>query len=332
LTLTDSERSIRTKPDAPDVTGLTTTVSDPMAEGPVAHAGSAAPSAVGSTVELVIQPKRGWIAIDWSEMLHFRELLYFLVWRDVKVRYKQTILGFAWALLQPLMQALIAVLIFGAAAGFQDYLPGHVPYLLFALAGQIPWQFFQTGLGQGGMSLVNQQHMITKIYFPRLFLPTSVIGGALVDLVISFTMLAVFMVCYHFSHWQFTPPPQVLLLPLLLIPAAIASLGVAYMLSAVTVTYRDFRFLIPVGSQLWMWMSFVMMPRELILRRPRLAHMEWVLALNPMYGIIQGVRHVLLGMDWVPWHLALGTVVACGMCVLGMFYFRKTERRFADIA
>ena len=142
--------------------------------------------------DLVIQARKGWIAIDWAEMFHYRELLYFLVWRDVKVRYKQTVLGFAWAFLQPLMNSLIAVFIFGTAAGFQKLLPASVPYLLFALAGQIPWQFFSAGLGSGGMSLVNQQHLLTKIYFPRLFLPTGVVGGALVDLLISMTLLIFF--------------------------------------------------------------------------------------------------------------------------------------------
>ena len=145
--------------------------------------------------------------------------------------------------------------------------------------------------------------------------------------------LAVFMVIYHFSHWHFTPPLTILLLPVMMIPAVIASLGVAYMLSAITVTYRDFRFLIPVASQLWMWVSFVMLPQKLLHEHARLLKYEWLLALNPMYGILQAIRHVMLpDMGWTPWHLVMGTIVAIAMCVLGMFYFRKTERRFADIA
>ncbi len=288
----------------------------------------------GSAVqELVIQPKKGWIAIDWAEMYRYRELMYFLVWRDIKVRYKQTVLGLAWALLQPLMQSLIAVFIFGTVAGFQDKLPKQVPYLLFALAGQLPWQFFATGLGSGGMSLINQQHLLTKIYFPRLFLPTGVVGGAVFDLVISLSLLVFFMIVYHFSPtYHFTPSWGLLVLPLLLIPATIATLGVSYFLSAVTVTYRDFRFLIPFMVQIWMQLSFVMFPRELLDTRPKLQHWEWVLAFNPMYGIIQAFRHFALGMAWNPNHLVIGTLVAVVMCVYGMFYFRKTERRFADIA
>ena len=283
--------------------------------------------------EMVIQPKSGWIAIDWAELVRYRELLYFLVWRDVKVRYKQTVLGFAWALLQPLMQSLIAALIFGSAAGFQKLLPATVPYLLFTLVGQIPWQFFSTALGSGGMSLVNQQHLLTKIYFPRLFLPTGVIGGAVFDLAVSFLMVLGFMVIYHFSHWHFTPGPGLLLVPLLMIPAVIVSLGVAYTLSAITVTFRDVRFLVPVASQIWMYLSFVMLPRQLILQSPTWSRYEWILSLNPMYDVLEAIRHFTLpDMSWQPWHLLVGTVVACGIAVFGAFYFRRTERRFADIA
>jgi lipopolysaccharide transport system permease protein len=204
--------------------------------------------------------------------------------------------------------------------------------MLFALAGQIPWQLFSTGLGSGGMALLNQQHLLTKIYFPRLFLPTGVIGGAIFDWAISTGMMFGFMLAYHFSHWHFTPPIGILLLPLLMIPVVICSLGVAYLLSALTVTYRDFRFLVPVASQMWMWLSFVMIPRELLSNGHRFAKWEWVLALNPMYGILEAIRHFTLNLDWHPWHLVSGTATACGMCVLGAFYFRRTERRFADIA
>jgi len=283
--------------------------------------------------EMVIQPKKGWIAIDWGEMFRYRELLYFLVWRDVKVRYKQTVLGFAWAIIQPLMNAVISVLIFGTVANFQKYLdPFAVPYMLFALVGQIVWQFFQTGVSAGGMSLVNQQHLLTKIYFPRLFLPTGVVGGAMVDLALSCAVLLAFAVGYHFSHYHFAFRPEMFLAVLMLVPLAIVSLGMAYLLSAVTVTFRDFRFIIPFMTTLWSTVSFVSIPRELLTTHARFARWEWLLALNPMYGIIEGFRHTLLGMPWNPWHLALGTVLSCGVCVFGAFYFRKTERRFADIA
>jgi lipopolysaccharide transport system permease protein len=291
-----------------------------------------APSFSTPPLELVIRPRRGWIAIDWAEMVRYRELLYFLIWRDVKVRYKQTVLGFAWAVIQPLLNALIAAVIFGSAAGFQKLLPTDVPYLLFSFVGQLPWQLFATGLSMGGMSLMNQQSLLTKIYFPRLFLPTSSVGGALVDFLISFSVMGAFMIVYHFSHYHFTSSWSLLMMPLLIIPTAIAALGVAYLLSAVTVVYRDFRFLIPFMSQIWMQVSFVMLPRELIIQHSRYAGYEWILALNPMYGIIESYRHLVLKMSWNPMHLVIGTLVACAMCIVGMFYFRKTERRFADIA
>jgi lipopolysaccharide transport system permease protein len=283
-----------------------------------------------STHELVIRARTGWIAIDWSEIIRFRELLFFLVWRDVKVRYKQTILGFAWAVLQPLLNAVIATAIFGVAANLGSYLPHDVPYFLFAFIGQIPWQLFAAGMNAGGLSLVNQQHLLTKIYFPRLFIPSAAIGGALFDMLMAFIVLIIFMVGYHFGTSGFTPPWTIVLVPLLIVPTIIAALGMAYTLSALTVTYRDLRFIIPFMVQIWMLLSFVMFPREVMLQR--YGKLEWILSLNPMYGIIQAYRGLALGMNWNPWHLVTGTSIALVLMIFGLFYFRKTERRFADIA
>ena len=315
-----------TPPEAADATTAT------VPSATVAGAGDVAGAAVPFSDEMVIRSRTGWIAIDWKEINRFRELLYFLVWRDVKVRYKQTILGFAWAVLQPLINALIYTLIFGSAAGFAQYLPPGVPYLLFAFIGQLPWQFFSTGMSSGGLSLVNQQHLLTKIYFPRLFLPTSAIGGALFDMLMAGLVLAVFFICYSLGSSSYTPPWTIVFVPLLIIPTMIAAMAMAYTLSALTVTYRDFRFHIPIMVQIWMLMSFVMFPRELLLQRPKLAAWEWVLSLNPMYGIIQAYRGLGLGMDWNPMHLVTGTLVSIALFVFGLFYFRRTERRFADIA
>jgi lipopolysaccharide transport system permease protein len=203
--------------------------------------------------------------------------------------------------------------------------------MLFALVGQVIWQFFQTAISIGGMSLVNQQHLLTKIYFPRLFLPSGVVGGALVDLGISIGLLACFILGYHFTHYHFTPPVRVVLFPLLLVPLVIASLGMAYLVSAVTVTFRDVRFIVPLIIQLWAMVSFVSLPVSLV-QNSRYARWEWVLALNPMYGIIEAFRSAMLGMALNPWHLVTATVVSAALCVFGMFYFRRTERRFADIA
>jgi lipopolysaccharide transport system permease protein len=293
------------------------------------------PSAVepeGETVELVIEPRQGWIGIDWQELFRNRELLYFLVWRDIKVRYKQAVLGVGWAVLQPVVQMVVFTLIFGIAARMKGSLPQGLPYSVFVLSGLLPWTLFVTSLSAGGMSLVNQQHLLTKIYFPRLFIPTSVAGGALVDLGISALMFGVLLLVTGI-----VPTWGVLLLPLLLALTLLVSLGMSFLLSALTVTYRDFRFLIPFMAQIWMWVSFVAFPPSLVEKW----RYRWVLALNPMYPIVAGYRKILLGNvpgleDWmIGWHwnyLALSVVTSIAIFVLGLFYFRKTERRFSDIA
>jgi lipopolysaccharide transport system permease protein len=279
--------------------------------------------------ELVIQPSKGWIGVDWWELWRFRELLYFLVWRDVKVRYKQAILGIGWAILDPILNMILFTAIFGVALNMQNKLPPGLPFAVFIFAGLIPWKLFSTGLTQGGMSLVNQQHMLTKIYFPRLFIPTSSVGSALVDMGLQFVVFAALM-----AYYQYTPAWQtVFVLPLILL-AMVMSSGIAYLLSALTITYRDFRFLIPVASQIWMWLSFIQMPTpESIQNSPK---WQVLLAANPMYGIVAAFRAAItgetiaVGFRWM--YLVSSIVISCGVFVLGLFYFKKTEKRFADIA
>jgi lipopolysaccharide transport system permease protein len=294
------------------------------------------PSAVaepeGETVELVIEPRKGWIGIDWQELFRNRELLYFLVWRDIKVRYKQAVLGVGWAVLQPVVQMVVFTLIVGVAARLNRQLPPGLPYAVFVLSGLLPWTLFVTSLSAGGMSLVNQQHLLTKIYFPRLFIPTSVAGGALVDLGISALLFVVLLLVYGI-----VPTWGVLLLLPLLALTLLVSLGMSFLLSALTVTYRDFRFLIPFMAQIWMWVSFIAFPPSIVEHW----RYRWVLALNPMYPIIAGYRKILLGNvpgleDWmIGWHwnyLAVSVVTSVAIFLLGLFYFRRTERRFSDIA
>jgi lipopolysaccharide transport system permease protein len=279
--------------------------------------------------ELVIQARRGWIAVDWRELWRSRELLYFLVWRDIKVRYKQAVLGIAWAVLQPAVQMLVFTLIFGVAAGFRKSLP-NVPYSVFVLSGLLPWQLFATALSMGGMSLVNQQHLLTKIYFPRLFIPTAVVGGALVDLAVASLLFAAILVaCGIVPTWG------ILLLPALLAVTVAVALGMAYLLAALTVTYRDFRFIVPFLTQIWMWVSFVPLPPEIV----KDSRWKWLLSLNPMYSIIAAWRKVLLGsraedyrIGWDWRYFTVSLLITAGVFVLGLFYFRRTERRFADIA
>jgi lipopolysaccharide transport system permease protein len=278
-------------------------------------------------IETVIEPSRGWIGVNWGEMLRARELLYFLIWRDIKVRYKQAVLGAGWAIIQPVLSMIIFTVVFGVGLSLKRDLPAHVPYAIFVYCGLLPWQLFATALSMGGMSLLAQQNIITKIYFPRLYVPTAVVGGALLDMAISFVIVAIL-----FMWYGIVPPLSIVFLPLLIALTVMLSLGVAYLFSALTVTYRDFRFLVPFLTQVWMWLSFIAFPvPEQFLTHPK---WRWVLTINPMYGIIAGYRKVLLGMDkgWNPTFLIASIVITTGLFVIGLFYFRRTERRFADIA
>lgn len=280
-----------------------------------------------SQAELVIRPRRGWIAVDWRELWNHRELLYFLVWRDVKVRYKQAILGIAWAVLAPIMSVLVFSFIFGRRGlqmntslpeGLQDKTS------LFIFAGLIPWMFLSHGIGTGGLSLVNQQNLLSKIYMPRLFIPASTIGSGLVDMFIASAVFLVWM-----AGMGYTPSPMILLLPLLVLLTVLLSLGLAFVLSAATVTYRDLRFLIPFITQIGMWMSFVIVPHKTMMG----GKWEYLMLLNPFFGVVDAFRSCIFhGWGWRPWHLLASVIWTLGILAFGLFYFRKTERRFADIA
>jgi lipopolysaccharide transport system permease protein len=282
------------------------------------------PDSEASVTELVVRARPGWIGVDWRELIEFRELLYFLVWRDVKVRYKQTALGVAWAIVVPVFTMLIFTVIFGNYAGMKKELPPGLNYAVFVYVGLLPWTFFASAINLGGLSLVNQQALLTKIYFPRLFVPASTVGGALVDMAVSLCVLVIMMCWYHVAPtwdvWALAPLMAVLCL---------ASLGIAFTLSALTVTYRDVRFILPFLVQTWMYLSPVIYPVTIV---P--AKWQWLLALNPMYGVIDGFRSALLGgnQPWQPLNLTLSTLSSLALFLFGLFYFRKTERRFADIA
>jgi lipopolysaccharide transport system permease protein len=267
----------------------------------------------------VIRPRRGWIAIDWRELWEHRELLGFLILRDVSVRYKQTVLGVAWAVIQPVFAMVIFTLIFGTFAKIPS---DGLPYSVFVYAGLLPWTFFTNSVTQAGQSLVNQQALLTKIYLPRMFIPAAPVGGALVDLAISFGVLAAIMAWHGIA-----PSWGVLALPGLVLLTIGAALGIGLSLAALTVTYRDFRFVIPFMMQAWMYISPVIYPVSIVPERWR-----WVLALNPIAGIIDGYRSALLGRPWDTTSLGVSAGVTVAMVASGMFYFRKTERRFADIA
>ncbi|MGB2985700.1 MAG: ABC transporter permease [Phycisphaerae bacterium] len=272
-----------------------------------------------SDVVKVIEPRRGWIPIDWAELFEYRELLYFLVWRDVKIRYKQTVLGIAWAVLQPVFSMAIFTIIFGRFAKIPSE---GLPYAVFVYAGLLPWTFFGNGVTQSGLSLVNQQHLMTKVYFPRVFVPTASVGGGLVDLAISFVVYAFILLCYGV-----TPSWGVIYVPFLVLLTVMAALGFGCMLAALTVAYRDFRYVVPFMIQAMMYLSPVVYPVSIVPER-----YHWVLALNPMAGIIDGYRSAILGKPWNLTTLGVSTAVTLALLTFSMFYFRKTERRFADIA
>lgn len=272
--------------------------------------------------------------MDWRELVRGRELLYFLVWRDVKVRYKQAVLGAAWVVLQPLFNMVLYTLLFGGVAHFSSEMGdwGRA-YALFVFIAMLPWQLVSTGLSNGGMSLLNQTHLLTKIYFPRLFVPTSVVGGALFDFAISACFVVILMFWFHVP-----PSPWIVLAPFLLALTLACSLGAAYLFSALTITYRDFRFLIPFIGQVWMWGSFIAFPPAVSI----IGRMSWkkamVLGLNPMFGIVAAWRKLLMGgvpdeiTGYHPGFVVSSVVVTAAFFLLGLFYFRRTERRFADIA
>ncbi|MBP1692243.1 MAG: type transporter [Chloroflexi bacterium] len=272
---------------------------------------------------VVIEPSRGWFNLKLKAVWRYRELLYFLAWRDVKVRYKQTALGVTWVVLQP----VISMLVFSGLFGVLLQVPtGGVPYPLFVLSGLLPWQYFANSLTKSSNSLVDNTTLITKVYFPRLVVPLSAVLGGLVDFGIAAVVLGLLMVYYH------TPVgPELLLLPLFLLLAMLTALGFGLWLSALNVRYRDVKQLMPFIVQVWMYLTPVVYGAALIPERFR-----WLLALNPMTGVVGGFRWAILG-EQVQETQAFGPLftvsVAISLLVLagGAVYFRHTERTFADI-
>ncbi len=280
-------------------------------------AGAEAPPVV------VIEPSRGLSALGLAAVWHYRELLYFLVWRDVKVRYKQTALGVLWILLQPLLSTVVFTLLFGILLQVPS---DGAPYALFALAGLLPWNYFAGSLTRSSQSLVGSAHLITKVYFPRLIIPISGVLSGLVDFMVAFGVLAVLMAVYGI-----VPTAALLYLPGFLLLAMATALGFGLWLSALNVRYRDINYLVPFLIQIWMYLTPVIYGSSLIPERFR-----WLLGLNPMTGVVEGFRWALLGnyLDSAAAPgLLFGLSVAISLAVLvsGAFFFRSTERTFADI-
>jgi lipopolysaccharide transport system permease protein len=268
---------------------------------------------------LVIKPQPGWRAIDLAELWRYHELLYFLAWRDVKVRYKQTVLGAAWAVLQPVMTMIVFTIFFGRLGGMDRHTEAAYP--VFVYAALLPWQFFAASVTQSGQSLVAGANLISKVYFPRLIIPLSAVGAPLVDLGISFGVMFLLMAWYGVSVGV-----PALALPLCVAGTMVAAIGVGTFLSALTVAYRDFRYVVPFLVQVWMFASPVAYPFEVVPERWRLLY-----SLNPMAGIISAYRSALLGE---PFHWgAIGVSITVALLIFagGTLYFRRVERRFADI-
>jgi lipopolysaccharide transport system permease protein len=284
-------------------------------------------AAATSADEIHIRPRRGWIGVDWHELYRYRELLSYLVWRDVKVKYKQAMLGVAWGVILPLM----SLAIYGGvakAADFQEKLAGNPkpPILLWMFAGLVPWMFLQRAINDGGMSLVSNQALMTKVYLPRLYIPMSALGNALVDMAINLVLL-IFLGLYFYLTVGWVPSWQVVFCIPLFVLLVVAAMGLSFALSAATILYRDLRFLIPFFSQFGLWLGAVVYP--LALFPPKV---QYAFALNPLTGIISGFRSAILGEPWRWLHLGSSVVLCSALLIFGLFYFKRVERLFADIA
>ncbi len=265
-----------------------------------------------------IRPSKGWVALHLNDVWMYRELLYFLAWRDIKVLYKQTVIGILWVVLQP----VITVLIFSVVFGLLLKIPSSdAPYPLYYFAGILPWTFFSGTLTRVSNSLVRNANLIKKVYFPRLVVPIAGVLAGMLDFVIAFGVFLVFMLFY-----QRVPTANMLWLPVLFLLAAVASLGVGLWLSALNVQFRDISYAVPFLIQVWFYATPVIYSSDI------LGRWQIVAALNPMAGVIEGFRWALLGIGDAPSAaLAVSTLVAVVILISGLFYFRRAERSFADV-
>ncbi len=268
----------------------------------------------------IIERRSTWQVVDWRELWRNRELLYFLTWRDVKVRYKQTVLGVAWSVLQPLATMIVFVVFLGRMANVSKNIEH---YWLYVFAGMLPWTFFANAISMAGNSVVGNQNLITKVYFPRLIVPMSAVATGLIDFAVAFGMLAAMMLFTPvMPSWTFV------FLPLIVLLLVGAALGIGALLSALSVAYRDVRHVIPFGVQLWMFATpcIYLDPTQVVGPRGLL-----LLPLNPAYGLILNFRQTALGgpLDW--YSLSISTAVSVALLLVGCLYFRRVERNFADI-
>jgi len=268
----------------------------------------------------IIEPKKGWVPVDLGETWQYRELLYFLTKRDIKVRYKQTVLGGLWAVIQPVFTMIVFTLFFGRLAKIPS---DGMPYPIFVYVGLLPWTYFANAVSASGNSLVGSANLITKVYFPRLIIPASASLGGLLDFFVALFVLGALMI-----HYGFVPGILgILLFPFLLALTFLCALGVGLWLSALNVQYRDIRYVIPFLIQLWMFVSPVIYPVSMVKE-----NYQWLLALNPMGGLIEAYRSSLLGHHPVDWSLlGISAAAIVFIFITGLYYFRRMERVFADV-
>jgi lipopolysaccharide transport system permease protein len=266
-----------------------------------------------------IEPSKGWVSLKLREIWDYRELLYFFIWRDIKVRYKQTVLGGAWAIIQPFFTMVVFSLFFGKLAKVPS---DGIPYPIFSFTALVAWSFFANGLNLGSNSLVGNSNLITKVYFPRMTMPIASVLGGILDFLLAFIVLIGMIFCYGLI-----PSINIIWLPFFLIQAFFTSLGASLWLSALYVKFHDIRHIIPFLIQIWLFATPIAYPSSLI---PEPWHT--IYGINPMTGVVEGFRWALLGADTAPGPIIIvSSLVALGLLISGAFYFRRMEKTFADI-
>jgi lipopolysaccharide transport system permease protein len=268
---------------------------------------------------IIIEPSKSWVAVNLRDLWMYRELLYFLIWRDVKVRYKQTVLGAAWAIIQPLFMMVVFTLFFGRLAGMPS---DGVPYPVFTYCALLPWQLFASALSESSNSLVASERLITKVYFPRLIVPLAAVFGGVIDFAIAFIILLGMM-----AYYGLAPSLAIITLPLFILLAIMTAFGVGLWLSALNVKYRDVRYTITFLTQFWFFVTPIVYPSSIVPARWRVLY-----GINPMTGVVEGFRWALLGKAESPGAM-LGVSVGVVILILvgGLYYFRHTEATFADV-
>ncbi|MFC1922882.1 ABC transporter permease [Chloroflexota bacterium] len=282
----------------------------------------------GSTDPFIrIRPSKGWVSLDFEEMWRYRELLYFFVWRDIKIRYKQTILGASWAIIQPLFTMVIFSLFFGKLAQVPS---DGIPYPLFSYTALVPWTFFANGVTLASNSLVNNADMIRKIYFPRMSLPIATVLAGLVDFTLAFIVLIGMIIGFSIvpaANYNAQISLKVLWLPLFLLLAFVTTLGVSFWFSAMNVQFRDVRFVVPFFVQAWLFLTPIAYPSSLLSEPWRTLY-----GINPMAGVVEGFRWALLGTDTAPGSMMIFSVLAAILILIGgVYYFRRMETKMADV-